>query len=136
MVKKIPRPRPHESKQFSAQEPPNYDELPIVFSLERIQPGNYCFSSLKKEHQAMFADAIYRRKNMTWRQIKQAPKHGLGTEKLPISCITAPTPPCVTEDLDDFLALRYHGKCPMVGYRERNLFFVLWFDHDFTLYPH
>jgi len=84
----------------------------------------------------MFAEAIFRRKCLTWKQIRQLPRHGLGTEKIPKSSIKAPIPQFITDDVNDFLAFRYHGKRPMVGYRQKDIFFVLWFDSDFTLYEH
>src|SRR5699024_12555094 len=40
----------------------------------------------------------------------------------------------ISDDVEHFLAFRYSDKRPMVGYRQKNVFYVLWFDHDFTLY--
>ncbi len=119
-----------------SQEPINYDENPPVFSLEKLQSGKYCLSSLDQENKAKFADAIFRRKSITWNQIKQQDRHGLGTEKIPKTQIKAPIPRFITEDFESFLVFRYNGHKPMVGYRQRDIFFVLWFDHDFTLYDH
>ncbi len=114
----------------------NYDSKPIIFSLEKLQLGTYCLSSLNEEHQAMFADSIFRRKSMLWKEVRNAPKHGLGTEKIDKGSISAPIPKFITDESESLLALRYHGKCPMVGYRLRDIFFVLWFDHNFSLYDH
>lgn len=119
-----------------SKEPVNYDEKPPVFSLEKLQTGKYCISGLDQSHKAMFADAIFKRKSLTWSQIKKIDRHGLGTEKIKKSSIKAPIPRFITEDVNDFLVFRYNGMNPMVGYRQRDIFFVLWFDHDFTLYNH
>lgn len=73
----------------------------------------------------MFADALYKRKSLTWNEIKQASKHGLGTEKIPKTAINEPSPTFITEDLDDYLVFRYNGKSPMVGYRVREVFYIL-----------
>lgn len=70
---------------------------------------------------------------MTWGDIIRADRHGLGTEKIDGSAIKAALPDFVGTD---FLAFRYNGMKAMVGYRQKNVFFVLWFDHDFTLYDH
>ncbi|UAA38792.1 hypothetical protein KIH87_19395 [Paraneptunicella aestuarii] len=94
------------------------------------------FSSLDQEHKAMFSEAIFRRKSLTWNDIKSSDRHGLGTEKIPKTSINAPIPRFKTEDIENFLVFRYHGKDPMVGYRQKDIFFVLWFDHNFTLYDH
>lgn len=128
--------KPKQGNVVKSQEPPNYDNHPPIFSLEKLQPGKYCLSMLDQEHKAMFSEAIFRRKSISWSQIKQLPRHGLGTEKITKSCIRAPIPKFVTEDLDGFLVFRYMGLNPMVGYRQRDIFFVLWFDHDFTLFDH
>ena len=114
----------------------NHDERPPLFSLERLQDGEYCFANLDQEHKAMFAEAIFKRKNLTWNQIKQIDRHGLGTEKIAKSSIKAAIPKFITDDVNHFLAFRFHGKKPMVGYRQKDVFFILWFDHDFSLYNH
>lgn len=116
-----------------SQGTPDYNKQPPIFSLEKVLGGCYCFSGLDSKNKACFADAIYRRRGMTWGEILRADRHGLGTEKISESAINAALPDMVGVQ---YLALRYNGKRPMVGYRQKNIFFVLWFDHDFTLYDH
>ena len=108
----------------------------IVFSLEKIVPGRYCFSSLDSSSKQNFAEAIYKRRALTWTQIAQAGRHGLGSEKIPRHQIRSSIPATVSDDCDHFLALRFSTFKPMVGLRQGAVFYVLWFDHDFTLYPH
>lgn len=134
--KRINQVDPNQGSKVKAQDAPNYDDYMPIFSLERVQPGDYCFSVLDKNHKAMFSEAIFRRKSTKWSDIKKADRHGIGTEKIPRAAIKAPMPNFITEDVNDFLVFRYNGKNPMVGYRQHNVFFVLWFDHDFTLYDH
>ncbi|EDM68296.1 hypothetical protein PE36_15904 [Moritella sp. PE36] len=114
----------------------NYDEKPPVFSLERLQNSKYCLQKLDQEGKSAFADAIFRRKDITWREINRSGRHKLGSEKMPIASIKAAKPSFITPDMSDYLVFRYHGKRPMVGYRKNDVFYVLWFDHDFTLYDH
>lgn len=116
--------------------PVDNDIKPPIFSLERVQNGNYCLSSLDQEHKAAFADAIFRRRNITWNQLKQLDRHGLGTEKIPKRQIKTGIPRFITDDLDHFIVFRFHGRAPMVGYRVGEVFYVLWFDWNFTLYDH
>ena len=134
--RRIKKVSPTQGNRFRAEETPNYDKRPPVFSLEKLQTGNYCLSCLSKDHKAMFADAIFKRRNLLWEEIKKTDRHGLGIEKIPKTAIKAPIPNFITEEVTDFLVFRYNGKCPMVGYRQRDIFFVLWFDHNFTLYNH
>lgn len=134
--KKIKMPSAQQGNRVKYQETINYDKNPPIFSLEKLQTGNYCFSKLNQEHKAMFAEAIFRRKNLTWENIKKVDRHGLGTEKIAKNSIKAPMPRFITDEVADFLVFRYNGTCPMVGYRHKDIFFVLWFDHNFTLYNH
>ena len=136
MSKRIQASKPKQGSVVKSQEPANYDSHPPIFSLERLQHGKYCLSNLDQEHKAMFAEAIFRRKSIPWNEIKKLGKHALGTEKIAKSSIKAAIPNFITDDVNDFLVFRYKGLNPMVGYRQKNVFFVLWFDHDFTLYDH
>jgi len=72
---------------------------------------------------------------MSWAQINQAPRHGLGYEKISHTSIKAAIPPHITEDVN-FLAFRFSGKAPMVGYRKQEVFYIVWLDRNFTLYDH
>ena len=117
-------------------EPVNYDARPVIFSLERIQAGEFSFDQLAQEDKAQFAEAIYRRRDLTWTNIKKTDRHGLGFEKIAKTAIRTGLPVFVAEDLDHFLAFRYNGLRAMVGYRIQDVFYVLWFDHKFKLYAH
>lgn len=121
---------------ISAELPPDYDSKPPIFSLERMQVGRYCLSQLDKDHKAAFSDAIFRRRSITWRELKNADRQGIGFEKIAKTAISEKLPAYVTQDVDCLLAFRFKGKAPMVGYRVKDVFYVLWFDRDFTLYNH
>ncbi|VAW66665.1 hypothetical protein MNBD_GAMMA08-929 [hydrothermal vent metagenome] len=133
---KLKKGKPKQGKHVSTNEPPNYNKSPVKFSLEKIQTGRYCFSELDQSNKACFADSIFKRKNITWDDINKSGRHKLGTEKIPKDQIKAPVPRFITDEIDSFLVFRYNGHAPMVGYREKDIFYVLWFDSNFTLYPH
>lgn len=97
---------------------------------------SHCIADCQKDEKVGFADKLYRISQLSWRQIKAADKHGLGFEKIARKAIKAGIPNHITEDVDHFLAFRFDGKKPMVGYRLGSTFFVVWFDRDFTLYDH
>ncbi len=134
--KSIPQPNENEGKRLSKIEPVDYDSKPPIFSLERLMPGYYCFSNLEQKDKAAFAESIFKRRNIPWKEIKNLPRHGLGIEKISKSSIKTALPKNITEDFNYFMAFRFSGKKPMVGYRIHEIFYVLWFDHDFTLYEH
>lgn len=139
MGKKRRRIKPGKSNQgpcVRSQEPGDYDSMPPVFSLEKLVGGEYCMSNLNKDHKSRFADAVFRLRGTSWKEIKSCGRHELGMEKIARSSIRVSVDNVVTDDVEHFLAFRYNGKCSMVGYRQRNVFYVLWFDHNFTLYDH
>jgi len=133
---KIKAPRGKQGTEVKSQEPPNFDNAVVKFSLERLQPGNHCLSQLDQANKAKFADAIYKRKDLTWKEIKRSDRHALGTEKIAVNAVKAPKPPFITEEINHYTAFRYNGKAPMVGYRVKDIFYVLWFDPNYELYDH
>jgi len=125
-----------DSNRLTPHHLPNYDKKPLVFSLERLQSGSYCLSKLEKDDRAAFADSIFKRRLMTYVQLISEQRHGLGTEKIAKHSIKASIPKFITDDFNYFIAFRFNGKKSMVGYKVNNVFYVLWFDHDFSLYDH
>lgn len=126
----------NKGSRLTVEEPEDYNKMVPLFSLERLQSGTYCLSNLEKDDKAAFADSIFKRKNVTWNQIQQMDRHALGYEKISVSSIKTAVPKFITEDQENLIAFRFSGLKPMVGYRSKNIFFVLWFDHDFTVYDH
>jgi len=70
-----------------------------------------------------------------WREIRNAPKHGIGSETINRAAIKPSLPKTIPDDTA-IIALRYNGKKPMVGYRQGRIFYVLFLDHDFSVYNH
>jgi hypothetical protein len=113
---------------------PNTDQKCPVFSFEYLQ-SSYCITNCNSDEKAAFAERMRLLSQLTWAEIKCAPRHGLGFEKISQSAISAGLPSHITADVV-LIAFRFSGKAPMVGYREKRIFHVLWFDRDFTLYDH
>jgi len=64
---------------FASELSPDYDSMPPLFSLQWIQDNTkYGFSELTKEDKVSFSDAIYKRRNISWKELKQKSRHGLG----------------------------------------------------------
>lgn len=84
---------------------------------------------------ASFAEAMWKRCQLTWNDLKLTHRHGLGSEKIPADQIKS-TIPSIARGVSFFLAFRFHGKCPMVGVQSGRVFHVLWLDRDFSLYKH
>lgn len=104
----------------------------------------YCFKYLQPEwgldqctlkEKAALASALIKRSKMQWSQLRAAPKHGLGYETVTRNAIRTTIPTSITEDVR-FIAFRFCGKAPMVGYRDGATLRLLWLDRTFSLYDH
>lgn len=72
---------------------------------------------------------------MTWNELIQAHRHGMGQETIPAFRIKRPMPRHITDDVT-MIAFRFSGLKTMVGYRQDGTFHIVWFDRDFSLYTH
>ncbi|TAG95540.1 MAG: hypothetical protein EAZ09_07545 [Oscillatoriales cyanobacterium] len=105
-----------------------------IFSL-RYMSKDFCILDCTKEEKAAFADTLYKLSQMTWSQINSSARHGSGYERIAQTSIKASIPRHITPDVN-LIAFRFCAKAPMVGYRERATFFVIWLDRNFSLYEH
>lgn len=128
--------RKEQGERISAREttdiPP--EQQPPMFSLRYINKG-YSIAECTKDEKAALVDTLYQLSQLTWSQIKASPRHGLGYEKIDRNAIKSSIPTHIKDDVN-FIAFRFCGMAPMVGYRDAAVFYVIWLDRDFTLYPH
>ncbi|MHB1664946.1 MAG: hypothetical protein ACYCT7_06765 [bacterium] len=110
----------------------NYDDEKPVFSFKFLH-SEYSIVNCTNEEKLSFLQTMYNLSNFTWKQIKQKPRHGLGFEK--INNIKCQLPSQITDDVK-LIAFRFHDKAPMVGYRKSDIFHIIFFDRNFTLYDH
>ncbi|WP_426227406.1 hypothetical protein [Pararhizobium sp. DWP3-4] len=114
----------------------NADAQPPIFSFEKMAADTgYSVTCCQNDDQAALSRQLFTLSRLTWRDIKSAPRHGLGTEKMDRASIDAPLPKSITEDVT-FLILRFNGKKAMIGYRDGRTFHILLLDHDFSAYKH
>lgn len=114
----------------------NPETSPPVFSFEKMARGNgFCVESCSDDDRAAVAMRLFLLSRMTWQEIHNAPRHGLGTEKIARAALRPALPPGISEDVT-FLAVRYHGKRPIIGYRDGRIFHSLFIDHSFSAYDH
>lgn len=111
------------------------NELQPVFALSYLHDGPYGLNACDQEHKSAFVDTLRKLSQLTWAQIQNADRHGCGHEKIPRESINAQIPRSITEDVT-LLVFRYYGRNPMVGYRDGEVLYILWIDHDFSLYDH
>jgi len=112
----------------------NFDQRTPVFSLRHLS-GGHCISQCENKDQLSFVDKIRIISQFTWAQIKNQHRHATGFEKLSRNAFNVGIPSHITED-QTLIAFRFSGKKPMVGYRDRDIFHIIWFDNDFSVYDH
>ena len=110
------------------------------FSLEYLPHGKkYCLSKCIKEEKASFADTIHALSQMTWQEIKNAPRHGNGFEIINRNSLSCKLPKHVKNDPSiQIYSMRFYARAPMLGYRspDDGTFFIIAFDRKFKAYNH
>ncbi len=133
---KIPSRSPSSGRRLQvhadAAESPQHQ--PPLFSLRHLR-RDFSLSDCTQEEKAAFADTLHKLSQMTWAEINTAPRHGSGHEIISRDAIKSSIPDHITEDVN-LLAFRFHGKAPMIGYRDGAIFYVVWIDPHFKLYDH
>lgn len=121
-------------KEVSTERSP--EQLSPIFSLEHLQ-RSHCVSAIAdRSERGLFMDALLTLSRLSWSQINSAPRHGLGSERMPADQIKAKIPSCVTADVN-LLVFRWKGKLPFVGFRDGRILNILWIEQNFgDLYDH
>lgn len=101
------------------------------FSLKYLG-GQYCLSHCTKDERAAFADRIHYLSQQTWSQIFQGARHGGGFEKINEPLTWLPD----KFSQKQIIAFRFIGKKSMIGFADKEVFYVLGLDRDFTAYGH
>ena len=128
-------PGKHIAAKALQNQTPSLDGRRPTFSFHHLQ-SSYCISACTKEEKAAFAKKMRLLSQQTWGQLRQAPRHGLGYEKIARESLKAAIPKSITEDVD-FIAFRFYGTAPMVGYKaDDGTFHIVWFDRAYNLYDH
>lgn len=113
----------------------NYDEATPVFCFKHLDSG-HGLDMCESQELCSLVKQLRSLSQLTWRQIKAAPRHGLGTENIPISKLTRPKPKFLSDQIDSLMAFRFDGKKPMLGHRDRDVFHICFLDPKFNLYDH
>ncbi|KAM3114204.1 hypothetical protein [Phormidesmis sp. 146-33] len=90
-----------------------------IFCLQYLRQ-DFCLSDCTKDEKAAFADTLHKLSQITWNEIISSPRHGVGYEYISRNAIRSGVPSHLKDDVR-FLAFRFSGKKPMVGYRDENI---------------
>jgi len=132
---RIKQPDPKRGKRIVAPQPSaDTGREPPAFCFRHCVRA-YSIESCSTEQKSALADTLWQLTQRTWNDLLGAHRHGAGSEKIARDCIRAPIPASITDDVT-LLAFRFHGRAPMVGYRDGRIFHIVWLDHDFSVYSH
>lgn len=118
----------------------NTDRLPPIFSLTEMQDGVFDLDLCQDKEKCSLIDRIRLLSKNTWQQLKSSPKHGIGYEKIEFGAIIGQNTLQKKQEIESqgykLIAFRFHGKAPIVGYRDGRIFHLVWIDRNFSLYNH
>jgi len=133
-------------KKLAVKKPNIKESIKKGIQLEdAIKHPVFCFKYLHKNYhidkcdvneKVSFLSTIVKLSTITWQDIEFSGRHGAGSEKIPRNAINIELPKEISDDVPFFLALRFCGMKPFVGYRNRFIFHVLYIDRDLSLYKH
>lgn len=128
--------KPFSSGKLGSGITESTDKLTPIFSFEKMRDrSGHSVNCCGRDDQAALARQMYALSQLTWDEIKKAPKHGLGSETISNTALKVALPSSITPDVT-LLAFRYNAKAPFLGYREGRIFYVLLIDHNFGCYKH
>jgi hypothetical protein len=133
--------RPHagpvrgNGKVCSAHVAVDYDQMQPVFSLLHIDDV-FGLGKCQPDDLRRLLEKMAELGEVTWSHLKQAPRHGIGMELIPVARLCRPRPSCLPPHVDRLIAFRFHGKASMLGFRDRNVFYICFLDPKFELYRH
>ena len=134
--KKLKKVEPDKGLKIKANDkeslPPTLEHP--IFCLKYLHK-DYHLKECTKDEKAALIDTIYKLSQMTWHEIRQAPRHGTGREKIEKDSINSSIPEICKEE-NNLYALRFYGKAPFVGIQNGNIFHILYIDRNFSLYNH
>ncbi len=86
---------------------------------------------------AEFLEKWHKRSVLTWKELAaKHHRHGLGAEFIPASVIK-PQIPRQFQDLEKFRVYRHKGNLPFVGWKDGEVFYVIWIEKAYNeLYKH
>jgi len=118
-------------------------DLPVTQSPIKNKPvfsflylsKSHCITKCQQKEKISFVKKMHLLSQTTWNQIYSSPAHKNGCEKISRDSLNVSVPQGIKDDAN-ILSIRFFGKAPMVGFREDDIFHVIWFDRKFDVYDH
>lgn len=88
-----------------------------------------CVDCLDQDLLRHFVKRLHKWSSMTWQQVQDAPREGLGHEKIPIRQLKSGVSIQVSPDVEEVLSFRIDGSIRMLGLRQGEQLNVLYVGH-------
>ncbi len=127
--------KPPSQPHVAAREPiaRSTNDQPPCFTFCYLAP-DFRVSDCEHSDKGAFADRLQELGQLTWGQITQAPRQGMGTETIPQDRIIPAIPRHITPDIR-LLSWRFGRGARIIGYRDEQVFHVVWIDPNHRAYP-
>ncbi len=133
---KIPLPSGQEGLKLPrGDKSDSADKNNPLFSFEFLS-SDYCLSLCTKAQKVQFVDRIRVLGSQTWGEIKLKHRNSGGFELIPKNEIRSSIPKIITQDVDKIHVFHFGDHIPLAGTRQKEVFYIIWIDRDFTLYKH
>ena len=132
--RKIKRPSPTGGRRFRdhPSSSSTFRDSHPVFSFHKLVSG-YCVDDCDVAAKVAFLDAMRKRSRMTWMEIHQTRREGLGCEQIPRAALNVQVPSAISDDIN-FISLRAGRRRRIIGYQERAILHIIWLDRDHSVY--
>jgi hypothetical protein len=101
-----------------------------VFCFRDIQ-SSYCITNCSNDERAQLVITLYNISKLTWNQVYGTHSKGMGCERIPYYRINAEIPKYISKDTT-FLSFRFTQANRFVGYRDGNVFILLWIGEPYS----
>lgn len=102
------------------------------FSFCHLAPG-FGVADCQQAQKAEFAQRLQELSGLTWGDINQAPRDGFGTEKIAQGSVRPAIPSHLSPDVN-LLSFQFGGGSRIIGYRDHQVFHVVWIDPNHRVY--
>lgn len=106
-----------------------------IFCFKHLHP-KHNLDQCDKDEKSALVEQLAKLSQLSWVQVQMADRHGLGSEKISRSSIKSSIPASITDDVQDFLAFRFSGKKPFIGFRNQFILHIVYIDKSFSVYDH
>jgi len=104
----------------------------VLFSLLKVV-GRFCIANCERKTKIAFVNRLRMITQRTWGEVQHTDKNKTGSESIPVSQIKKSVPQEFRTE-EKALSFRLGKKERMLGFRQNNVFYPVWFSDKHDLY--